>query len=84
MEGLADDSLLGKAFRIYPVDYAYSALRTKDIRTNYEKVIKKTIQWDETHPNLCTVQNPNFNHLYYLKLRITLSDQGVSYTAIAF
>lgn len=89
MEGLgkdkkdnASEALLEKAYRVYPVDRLYNKTRTQEIRSNYAEIIKNNIEWDgET---TCTVKKfPNFTNLYYLKIRISLSDDTIAYTVIA-
>ena len=89
MEGLgkgthaeAAEALLEKAYRVYPVDRLYSKMRTEEIRSNYAEIIKNNMEWSEE--TTCTVKKfPHFTNLYYLKIRISLSDDTIAYTVIA-
>jgi hypothetical protein len=79
---LQADVLLEKAYRVYPVDRVYSKTRTQEIRSMYADFIKNNIEWDGE--KTCTVKNfPHFTNLYYLKIRISLSDAAIAYTVIA-
>ena len=80
MIGLPDNSLLGLAFSIYPVDMVYSASRTQFIRESFDTQLQD-IQWripGGGHHAYCKGDADMLLILHYLfQTRVTFYDRPI-------
>lgn len=49
IKGIADHSLLGKAYRIYPLDNEFYRKKIRNLRQMYKKQILKSLVWKGQH-----------------------------------
>ncbi len=83
MEGLGNDTLMGRLYRIYPIDMEFIKERTAEIRSDYKQALRD-LQWQTVgqHARLKGT-DALIGNLEFFKIRQTLTNAGVSFSVVS-